>query len=427
MAVVLMASVPIAGHVLPLVRVCTELCARGHQVHWYTGRLYAETVKRAGAVFAPYRQAVDIDDHSFSSHFAAREQLTGVAQLKFDLMHVFADPALAQLADLEALAERLAPQLLIADPLMLGALLLKERAGLPLMMINVVALPMRSRDVPPFGLGLPPTDNWLAPFRNRALYTLQHILFSDVQRHWREIRRQAGLTTRRSLFDAALDATWFIQPTVSGFEYPRSDLPSNVELVGALHPDLPAPAEDALVGLGRPLIHVTQGTVSNVEPHLIAPTLLGLARQPVTVLATTGGRSARELGLEPVPDNARVLPFVSYFSLLPRTDVMVTNGGYGGVQLALSHGVPLVVWGTSEDKPETAARVAWSGAGLRLSGRRPPRPAEVREAVLEVLRVPRYRERALALAAEYARMDAPRRIVDICDAELRAEARGSTS
>ena len=45
---------------------------------------------------------------------------------------------------------------------------------------------------------------------------------------------------------------------------------------------------------------------------------------------------------------------------------MVTNGGYGGVQIALSYGVPLVVAGTTEDKPEVAARVAWSGAGINL-------------------------------------------------------------
>ena len=45
---------------------------------------------------------------------------------------------------------------------------------------------------------------------------------------------------------------------------------------------------------------------------------------------------------------------------------MVTNGGYGAVQRAVSTGVPLVVAGNTEDKPEVAARVAWSGAGINL-------------------------------------------------------------
>ena len=49
--------------------------------------------------------------------------------------------------------------------------------------------------------------------------------------------------------------------------------------------------------------------------------------------------------------------------LLPKTDVFLTNGGYGGVQLALRHGLPIVVTGGQEDKPEVAARVAWAGVG----------------------------------------------------------------
>ena len=51
--------------------------------------------------------------------------------------------------------------------------------------------------------------------------------------------------------------------------------------------------------------------------------------------------------------------------------VVAELGGYGGVVQALRHGVPLVVAGRSEDKPEVAVRVAWSGAGLNLRTDRP--------------------------------------------------------
>ena len=63
---------------------------------------------------------------------------------------------------------------------------------------------------------------------------------------------------------------------------------------------------------------------------------------------------------------------------------MVTNGGYGAVQRALSMGVPLVVAGNTEDKPEVAARVAWTGAGVNLRTGTPT-PSAVRAAVREVL------------------------------------------
>jgi UDP:flavonoid glycosyltransferase YjiC (YdhE family) len=63
--------------------------------------------------------------------------------------------------------------------------------------------------------------------------------------------------------------------------------------------------------------------------------------------------------------------FIPFYHLMPYVDVMVTNGGFGGVQIALSHGVPLVVAGATEEKPEIAARVAWGSVGINLKTGRP--------------------------------------------------------
>ncbi|NTU78597.1 MAG: hypothetical protein HGA45_04200 [Chloroflexales bacterium] len=108
----------------------------------------------------------------------------------------------------------------------------------------------------------------------------------------------------------------------------------------------------------------------------------------------------------PLPANVRSVPFVPFGALLPHVDVMVTNGGYGGVQFALAHGVPLVVAGMSEEKPEIAARVAWSGAGINLKTRRPT-PRQIRAAVRTALTDPRYRRSAERIRDDYARHNAP--------------------
>jgi UDP:flavonoid glycosyltransferase YjiC (YdhE family) len=134
----------------------------------------------------------------------------------------------------------------------------------------------------------------------------------------------------------------------------------------------------------------------------------------VLVVVSTGGRPVEELRLGTLPANARVGTFLSYPELLPRTAAMVTNGGYGGVQMALSYGVPLIVAGTTEDKPEVAARVAWSGAGINLKTAAPT-PAQVRDAVRALLDDERYRERAKALQVEYARYDAVALGVDLIE------------
>jgi UDP:flavonoid glycosyltransferase YjiC (YdhE family) len=155
----------------------------------------------------------------------------------------------------------------------------------------------------------------------------------------------------------------------------------------------------------RAVVHVTQGTIANAAPDLIAPALEGLANEDLLVVVATGGADPESLGLASVPRNARIGAFLSYPELLPRTSVMITNGGYGGVQMALANGVPLIVAGTSEDKPEVAVRVACSGAGINLKTGKPA-PEQLRRAVHALLTEPRYRERARALAAEFARYDA---------------------
>ena len=52
--------------------------------------------------------------------------------------------------------------------------------------------------------------------------------------------------------------------------------------------------------------------------------------------------------------------------MLARADLFLTNGGYVGTNLALSHGVPVVVVGATEDKEEVGARVAYTGVGVAL-------------------------------------------------------------
>ena len=151
-------------------------------------------------------------------------------------------------------------------------------------------------------------------------------------------------------------------------------------------------------------MHVTQGTLDNADlGRLLLLTIDALSNDDVLVVATTGGPDPEPLR-SGLPNNARLERFIPHDVLLPRVDVMVTNGGYGGVQQALAHGVPLVVAGDSEDKPEVAARVQWSGTGINLHTGRPSKAMAAR-AVRRVLARPSYRTRARVAAEEIAASD----------------------
>ena len=138
------------------------------------------------------------------------------------------------------------------------------------------------------------------------------------------------------------------------------------------------------------MVHVTQGTLDNADlGRLLVPAMAAMASDDVLVVATTGGPDPEPLR-RGLPDNVRLERFVPHDRLLPLVDVMVTNGGYGGVQQALAHGVPLVVAGDSEDKPEVAARVRWSGAGIDLRTGK-PHPGTIARSVRQVLTDPSYK------------------------------------
>jgi UDP:flavonoid glycosyltransferase YjiC (YdhE family) len=82
-------------------------------------------------------------------------------------------------------------------------------------------------------------------------------------------------------------------------------------------------------------------------------------------------------------------------------DLLISNGGYGTVNMALAHGVPIVSAGLTEDKEEVSAHVQWAGIGIDLRTNRPD-PGAVRTAARKILDKPVYRERSRELAREFA-------------------------
>jgi UDP:flavonoid glycosyltransferase YjiC (YdhE family) len=156
------------------------------------------------------------------------------------------------------------------------------------------------------------------------------------------VRRRDGVCPGRPagvagwVFNDAISPHLYLQGTVASFEYPRSDLPPQVHFIGPFlpgpSPDFTPPAWwDELRAAEWPVVHVTQGTITTYPSQLLVPTLQALAGQEVLVVATTDGRPADTIPLTSLPANVRLAPFIPYFHLLPQVDVMVTNGGYGGV------------------------------------------------------------------------------------------------
>lgn len=414
MARFLIGTIPAVGHVNPAVPIARKLVERGHEVWWYTGKNFQSKVEATGARHIGIQTGGDFSDLTTLSEswLKTRDSLKGLALLKFYLKHAFIDSALAQFQDFTNILQEFPADILLCDSMFLGGSWVYEKGGPPWAAFNTSALPLSSSDIAPFGLGIQPDKSTIGRLRNSLLnWVFQRILLNEATVYLDKIRGDIGLSANyKSFFDATLSPFLFLQGTVPTFEYPRSELPASIHFIG---PFLPEPPTDFTPPVwwgdlknGQPVIHVTQGTIATGADNLIVPTIEGLADEDVLLVVTTGGEPIENIKLATIPKNVRIEPFIPHYHLLPHVDVMVTNGGYNGVQVALANGVPLVAAGTTEDKPEVCARIEWSGVGINLKTQTPT-PTQVRDAVKQILASSNYRQNAQSLQAEIARYDAP--------------------
>jgi UDP:flavonoid glycosyltransferase YjiC (YdhE family) len=131
----------------------------------------------------------------------------------------------------------------------------------------------------------------------------------------------------------------------------------------------------------------------------------------ILLIVTTKDADAMAQEMD-IPANVRIAAFIPHQELLKHVDVMVTNGGYGGVLTALSMGVPLIGAGLTEDKTMVNARIAWSGAGVDLKTDRPSEE-QIRRAVRKVLHEKTYAEKARGIQEDFAKYPGPK---NACDA-----------
>lgn len=412
MASVLVGSSPLVGHVAPLLAVAAGMVEHGHDVRFLTGQRFEEQVVGTGATFVPLPPEADFDDSSLDAAFPGRIGLKGPKGIRFDIQEIFMRPGRAQYEAILAAAAVRPIDVVLAESLFMGAALLLAAPGASrpaVINCGIVPLSLASRDTAPYGLGIAPMPGPLGRIRNRAMKALtERVVFGPVQKYADRVSREVTGSPFPTFFmEWPRAADHIAQFTVPEFEYPRSDLPESVHFVGPVSQGgkgtsggegaSGGPGTAALplwwdeLDAGRPVVHVTQGTVANRDfDDLVRPTIDGLAQDDVLVVVSTGGRPVDSLQ-GPLPDNVRVASYLPYDELLAKTDVLVTNGGYGGVQFALRHGVPLVVAGQTEDKTEVCARVAWSGTGINLRTNRAT-PQAAAQAVRAVLAERSYRE-----------------------------------
>ncbi len=355
------------------------LVSRGHVVTMQTWRRWQSAVESEGMCFAPAPE-YDAFPAPTSSGSADGEPLD------------FYEAVIHATRDTTPLLRRFAPELVVSDILTLAPSLAAELEAIPCATLVPHVFPEAEDGFPiySFGAMLPRTQ------AGRQMWRAAQLPVRTALEHGRRaLNRTRDALGLRPLhrFHGGTSSELVIVGTFPALEYPRR-WPEHAHVVGPLMWEPPA-VEVPLPPGRAPLVLIAPSTSQDPEHRMLEAALKGLARLPVRVLATWNRRLPPR-GLT-VPDNARLVEWVSYSQTMPACDVVVCHAGHGTLVRALSAGCVVVACPIAGDMNENAARVAWAGAGLRLP-RRFILPRGLRLAVEHALSDASMRERARQFA-----------------------------
>ena len=413
---ILIASIPGAGHLNPLLSIASLLVEPGHEVAVLVNEDLRPAVEAAGHRFlSEIPNAQTSAGYYFETYPERMQKSPGMEMTGYDLVHFFARNIAAQFASLKMALYDFQADLILADSLYWGTLPMlvgprDKRPAIAHLGVSVVnigsgkTVPMRPDETP--------------EQREAELQLRERLILQPAQQTVDAALASLGYPALPCpILEAMTELPdLYLHPGIESFEYPDSN--SKVQYIGAL----PTPAGQPTLPdwwhhLDRikRLVLVTQGTIANRDfGQVIAPALVALGgREDVTVIVTTGGQPAEAIPVA-IPANARITSFLPYAQIMPEIDLLITNGGYGTVNMAISHGIPIISAGLTEDKEEVAAHVQWSGAGIDLRTNQAT-PEDIRHAVDEIFTKPGYRERAQQLSLEFASHDVEAELLSLIE------------
>ncbi|KUM36973.1 glycosyltransferase [Arthrobacter sp. EPSL27] len=423
---ILLASQAVAGHFNPMTGIGVRLKDHGHEVGWYTGSTLAGRLDELGIPHYPFERAIEHTADNLNELYPQRARLKGPMAIRFDGERIFASNVTNFFEDIRDVHRRFPFDAVVMDNTMFIQRLVAVVLGKPV--VSFVPIGNMERDplVPPMFFGFAPARTPADKILHAGARMVSDQFVTKPARtsYVRQLQGY-GLTTPRNTPITDEPYRWshaVIQTGTASLDFPRRNINPKVHYVGALLPYRPpAGGSDAAAasrqttaeGTYRRTVVVTQGTVDNRDPaKLMIPTIEALKDTDTLIVVATGGANTGDLRRRYPQPNVVIEDFVDFTRVFPATDVFVTNGGFGGVLLSLSHGVPLVTAGINEGKSDVNARVEHAGVGINLKTET-PRAAAVRAAVDTVLADPSWRARAQAVRGQFEAEDSIGAAVDV--------------
>ncbi len=398
-------SAPLVSHTDwgGFLKTALELKARGHRVTWVSDGRIGGFVAQAGLDFAPVRQtgwlwppppAPDVTRMPPQEAVMLRYRRALDTWLSEDLV----GDAVEALRDLAALIG--APDVIVTDPFLSAAALAAELLGVPLVVCGWPAL---------------------SSLNEEFLYPVQRILGQDSQERMARLYARFGLRgvyfadgPTPSILSPHLHVAYFSE---SWYEADREHLLGQTLFVGGA-PEAPVDAPPAWltdIPAGAPLALITLGSIFTGDLGFFSWAAQAAARVgyvPVVVVGWNPIAPDEKAKLKAaLPKTTRLLNWVDFRHVLPRTQLMVHHGGMGTTHAAVVHGIPQMVVPHAADQRGQARRVAQAKVGLNLTAH-DVRNGALLEGAKAIHGDERVQANARALAAEFAALGGPSAAAD---------------
>lgn len=356
---------PFYSHIQPTVAVGRELARRGHAVAWVS---YAPMKRVLPADAAFYALDAKLPEHAIRE-LCLQAGAPFLAGMKVLFESILMPMAADMLPGVEAAIEAFAPDALIVDQQTFAGAIAARRRGLP----------------------------WATSATTSALYDDALRDFPKVKAWlsalFESLQREAGLPIEswpdRSTSLVVLYASRL-------FAGPNLAFPPHYRFVG---PALEGRAESSdfpwdELRPGR-RVFVSLGTIfAHRGERFFRTTIEALADIPEQVIL----HAPPEFNL-PAPSHFIVRPWVPLMQLFPKLDALVSHAGTTILE-GMAHGIPAVVAPVTQDQFTFAHRATESGAARRVTFNRVT-PAQLRDAVRDVLDNPTYAQAAQRMQASF--------------------------
>ena len=420
------ASIPLIGHLNPLLRQAEELSRRGWRV------ALASTTEARSHVEGRVAGVSFIDLGPQSTALGSLEDVEAAAcrNPSFVLgglkMMAWASSNWTVLFDgLQRELARDRPAVVIADLASAGAMDAAEAAGVPMVVNNPFILPV----LPP--ALFPPRDDVPFLFSGTSIHAMgisQRLLYPLVRPVWtavvagtfgRELNRY-----RRTRNLPPIDVNLrhrddlVLVNSAFGLEYRRA-LPPTIHMVGPMLPPTPEvlPAEcEAWLREGPPVVFANLGTVAVASAEQVRKLAAALTSTKFRTLWVLRGK-ARDHLPSPLPPNMRVENWVPLqLGILghPNVRVFLSHCGVNSIHESIAGGTPIVGIPMLADQLDMAVRVQDAGAGVYVDKRKFT-VSELATCIERVLTEASFRDALPALQSSFRLAGGVPRAVDLIE------------